>query len=290
MKRVARWAARGAAGLTLLLVVAVGGVYALSTSRLGREYEAPAHPGPEVAAAALADPDVAEGERLAAVLGCTGCHEADLGGSVFAEDAAVGRLVAPNLTEAREQMTDQELATLIRHGVRPDGSGVMVAMPSASFAGLADDDMADLLAYLRSVPSEDRALPPTRLGAAIRIYSLIEELSVPALVDHAAPHPESAYRSSPAAFGGYLARSICSECHGSDLLGEENDFLVTPSLAVAAAYSEEEFRRLLREGISRTDDELDLMREVALGRFAHYTDEEISSILAFARSLAVGGA
>jgi hypothetical protein len=44
----------------------------------------------------------------------------------------VARLVAPNVVRAIKAYSNPELARLLRHGVRPNGSGVVV-MPSSMF-------------------------------------------------------------------------------------------------------------------------------------------------------------
>jgi hypothetical protein len=40
----------------------------------------------------------------------------------------------------------------IRRGVRPDGRNLVPIMPWPSYAGLTDDDVRALVAYLRSLP------------------------------------------------------------------------------------------------------------------------------------------
>ncbi len=279
---VRTWVVRVLLGALTLVVAAIAGGWVASSVRLGRAFDVPDH-GTRAAADSTS---VAQGERLARILGCAGCHEADLGGQIFVEEPGLGRITASNLTEVRDRYSDGDFERLLRHGVRPDGSTVLLAMPSNAFAYLADDDVASLIAFVRSVPDVQRELPETRVGVALRFFSFVEELRAAALIDQERPHPPTADRSSPEAFGAYLTRTICTECHGADLRGEASDFLVTPSLGVAAGYTPEQFRRLLREGVAASGEPLDLMAEVARGRFTHYTDEEIEAIHAFARSLA----
>ena len=50
------------------------------------------------------------------------------------------RIVAPNLTRIVHEYSDQELEAVIRHGVRPDGSSVVI-MPSAMFANVSDEGL-----------------------------------------------------------------------------------------------------------------------------------------------------
>jgi hypothetical protein len=55
----------------------------------------------------------------------------------------------------------------------------------------------------------------------------------------------------------------------------------TPALSVVAAYSAEEFAKLMREGIPRDGRTLDLMARTARGRFAYLTDEEVNGLYTY---------
>ena len=85
------------------------------------------------------------------------------------------------------------------------------------------------------------------------------------------------------AHGKYLAHTTCTECHGPELRGWGGDD-PAPSLIVASAYSPEAFERLMKTGQSLTGRDLGLMKEVALGRFSHFTSEEIGAIHAYLTS------
>jgi mono/diheme cytochrome c family protein len=62
---------------------------------------------------------VPHGERLSAVLGCSGCHGRDLQGEDWSEPG-FGRLWTANLTRAVPHYSDAQLASIIRGGARPD--------------------------------------------------------------------------------------------------------------------------------------------------------------------------
>src|SRR5690606_30225998 len=117
---------------------------------------------------------IARGAHLASALGkCADCHGDGLGGNVMVDDPALGRLSAPNLTRGRGGVTaDFAMADwdrAIRHGVRPDGTGLVV-MPSEDYAALTDADLAALVGYLRQLPPVDREVPPSvirMLGRAL---------------------------------------------------------------------------------------------------------------------------
>ena len=79
---------------------------------------------------------------------------------------------------------------------------------------------------------------------------------------------------------------MCTECHGEDLRGSAVD-MVIPDLAAVAAYPLEEFRKLMRTGVPLDGRELGMMADVATGRFAQFTDDEIGDLHSFLQTLAM---
>jgi hypothetical protein len=59
----------------------------------------------------------------------------------------------------------------------------------------------------------------------------------------------------------------------------------SPSLIIVAGYSEQDFATLMRTGIALGGRKLDLMREVALGRFSHFTDAEVEALHSYLKTL-----
>ncbi|GMU43627.1 MAG: c-type cytochrome [Xanthomonadales bacterium] len=165
--------------------------------------------------------DLAEGARIAQIRGCTGCHAKDLGGEVLAE-TPIGDLVPPNLTTGKGGVTagyaDADWERSIRHGVSPKGRA-LILMPSDDNTRVSEADFAQLLAYLKSVPAVDRALPPTRLTPLG--YALLGAGQLPLLaverIDHSL-QPAAPTVAADAAYGAYLAHT-CSGCHGNNFAG-----------------------------------------------------------------------
>ena len=137
---------------------------------------------------------------------------------------------------------------IIRSGLRPDGRSLL-AMPSETFARLTDEDTGRIIAFLRSLPlapgpaASISAGPMGRIGLAIGQFKMAARL-----IAEANPPPEGA--GPEAARGRYLALTVCSECHGSDLRGTSNPDFTSPDLRTVAAYQLEDFTRLLRTGIA----------------------------------------
>ena len=221
---------------------------------------------------------VAEGERLAHILGCKGCHESNLQGAVWDEEPEFGVVAPANLTRSAAQYSDAQLATMIREGVRPDGSALW-EMPSEAYTHLGQADMQALLTYLKSLPAAgpDRPRPTFGPGAKEEIKAG-KLLSTPQKV--AVERVQEPWSGGPGhERGRYIARMSCGECHGPKLEGNDEPF--RPDLLAASGYSLEEFRRLLKTGEPTGGRKLKLMAQVAKSRFSYLSDEEVEELYAY---------
>jgi cytochrome c553 len=86
-----------------------------------------------------------------------------------------------------------------------------------------------------------------------------------------------------AAHGRYLVMSLCTECHGQDLMG--NPFARSPPLLIAKGYPLEEFSKLLHEGIALGGRQTQLMASASRARFALLTPQETAQIHEFLQTL-----
>lgn len=232
---------------------------------------------------------ITEGARLAKLRGCNGgCHGATINGGIFFDAPDGTRVVAPNLARAARENSIEELERLIRHGVRKDGTSVLAAMPSQMFYNLSDSDLGMIVAFLRSWEIGDEPLPSTRVGPLARTFffyykQFLGSIMAAELIDHSAQRIDPAMHNG-AASGRYLSMTVCTECHGDDLRGAPDGW--TPTLAIVAGYSIDEFRRLMREGKPTSDRELGVMAKVALSRFANFSDSEIDNLHTYLQTLA----
>ena len=281
-KRVLRWLGFGLGGVLVFLLLATMVVYGLSSRILHKAWDVPLTQITVPSGSAA----VAEGRRLVAIRGCAGCHGPQLEGTVFFDDPLLGRIPAPNLTQVIVGYSDAELERLLRHGVRKNGEGVVI-MPSSMLAPLSDADLGVMIAYLRTVPRVDHELPSRVIGPMGRLGLVLGKFHVePAVIDHATPHVAAAPTGDRLAYGRYLALTSCTECHGSDLKGAPPDGGPSgPNLAVVSAYSDSAFRVFFRTGNALGNRRLAFMSEVAEGRFSHFTDDEVASLLAFLKTL-----
>lgn len=117
------------------------------------------------AAAALETGDAAKGERIFWAGGCTSCHakpksegEALLqlvGGTQL--ETAFGTFVAPNISQDMNDgigaWSQEDFANAMLKGVSPSGQHYYPAFPYASYARMNPADIADLYAFMKTLPA-----------------------------------------------------------------------------------------------------------------------------------------
>jgi mono/diheme cytochrome c family protein len=125
---------------------------------------------------------VQRGDYLATIMGCHDCHTPGafygapnfkriLAGSEIGWQGPWGVSYASNLTPdpgtGIGSYTDAEIERALRSGVRKNGSPMMPPMPWPNIARLSPEDMAALIAYLRSIPPViHKNVPPVPPGHA----------------------------------------------------------------------------------------------------------------------------
>lgn len=262
------------AGLLVLAVLVVAAGWIVTEIHLDKRYtDVPLTAPPRLAG------HVANGRHWATILGCRDCHHGDLGGEVLEDSWIRGRLTAPNLTQKRKLYTDAELARMIRYGIKRDGHGAWV-MPSNGFYHLDDQTVADLIAYVRSVPQVRRDEASTTNGPLARLGLLTGKFDlVTNSIDRHAPRLGAAPRTTPLRQGRYIATVACTECHGINQEGKPEHGI--PNLVVAKAYSLPEFTELMRHGWAKGHRDVGFMSETARARFSAFDDQEITALKAW---------
>jgi cytochrome c553 len=276
MKKAFRWLGYGLGGILALALVAAIVIFAMSEMALRKEYRASAE-----TLAAPSPAQLADAARQARILGCVSCHGEGLKGKLMFDAPIVARVHAPNLTAVAARATDQQLAAGIRQGIGHDGRGLYI-MPSPMFSRLSDGEVAALIAWIRSLPRVEggehkpKLGPLGRLGLATGGFTpapaIVEEFRRQVPIDLGPVH----------AAGRRLAANACSECHGPALFGQKmGSGDQPPDLNVAAGYSLDQFKTLLRTGNTPGGNKLGLMKEVAVNDFKHLTDAEIEALHAY---------
>ena len=286
-KTILKWIGISVGAILGLALLGVAIVYAIIGRDLSRTFD--------VALTDISIPvelgSTTEGQRLAQIRGCLGCHGEKGTGQVFFEIPDGTKLVAPDLALAVQNYSTAELERIIRHGVRPDGTSVVLVMPSEMLYNLSDEDVGSIIRFLQTLAPGAEALPETYFGPVGRLMLLMfKQETDTILAAESVNHDQPRLNPSPSnlnGFGKYIAMTSCSECHGQDLGGSSDGQF--PPLTIVAAYSLEDFTTLLRTGTPIGDRELDLMAEVSVSRFSNFTDSEIVALHTFLKTLAPPG-
>ncbi len=125
--------------------------------------------------------DAAKGEQVFWATGCASCHMAPgakddaqlvlVGGQKFA--SPFGSFVAPNISQDAEHGIGDwsllDLANALTRGVSKEGEHLYPALPYASYAKMELQDVADLHAFLKTLPADATPSQPHELGFPFNI-------------------------------------------------------------------------------------------------------------------------
>ncbi len=219
------------AAMIAVSALIVFGLYLSAESRLSKTYP--------IAVESLTIPTgaqaVARGQHLAAVY-CADCHGDNSEGMVILDDPAIGHVEAHNLTGGKgglgDEYGDADWIRAIRYGVSPEGEALL-GMPSADFYNLSDNDLGDLIAYLKVLPPIDaeRQEPSlTQFGQVLLATGALGNVLQAEGIDRSGVRPPEPAPAVSAAYGEYLARTAgCQTCHGKDLTGGKGANALSPS-------------------------------------------------------------
>jgi len=260
--------------LAALIVTAIAVVYGGSAWRMAQTYDTP------VQALRLTQaPSAERGERLGSVFGCKDCHGTR--GRIFFEVPMIGRLIAPDLARASQRYSDSELVAALRQGVKRDRTSAIV-MPADAFSSMSDDDVADVIAWMRALKPESKTeTAETTLGPLGRFAVITGGFPFSADMPRN-PAPLALRPTEKLALGEYLVKSSCNHCHRLD-----EEHVVKPGLTappvrpMTQSYDLDQFKHLLRTGKALGDRELVLMSDVARSAFSRLDEAEIEAIHAY---------
>jgi mono/diheme cytochrome c family protein len=259
-----------------------------------------------VAGVAFAETPVERGEYLVrGIMGCGNCHtplgpEGPVAGQELAgrvvEDIEPFKAVAHNITPAGRvaSWSDAELAKAIREGIRPDGTLIGPPMPFAMYRGLSDDDLAAVVAFLRTVPAveNDPGASEYRIPLPPAYGPPIESVTAPE-------------RGVTVAYGGYLAGAVahCMECHTP--MGPKGPMLDTDlgrggfefhgpwGTSVAAnltshedglaGYTDDQVKAMIVKGVHA--DGRAMLPPMPYGYLARMTPDDLDAIVLYLRAL-----
>lgn len=258
---------------------------------------------------------VARGEYLFHGLAhCSACHTtAEAGAAIKGGDrpaptgghvwkmGPLGTLYSPNITQDEEtgvgKWSDADLARIIKHGVRPDGT--LSLFMSFALGDIADDDVKALISYLRTIPPVKNPVPRHEIGLlGAMVFGGLE------------PHKNEVKTSVPMGAtverGRYLAYGpgACRGCHseadgfavkpGGEFIGatepmhsefdDDPNMYWAPNLTpdpsgIAGKWTEEQFMARIKEGRTHKGSPM------PWGNLQNLQDDDIKALWLFFKSL-----
>ena len=275
MKRIVKWTGivlSGLIGLVLLMGLAL---YFIGMKNLTQTY-------PNITIETINIPADAEaivhGKHVSIIWSCTKCHGDDLSGKLLTKDPIegtipiLGIIPASNLTSGKvgiaESYTDTDWIRAIRHGVMPDGQ---VEIFMYDYSAMSDQDLGDLIAYLKQIPPVASDLPEMRYGPIIPIASAIGIFTPSAeLIDHNALHPAVTVPGPTKEYGEYLS-TICFKCHSTKLASNLEN------------WKQEDFIRAIQTGV--LPDGKQIGSTMSSKNFSEMNDMELSALWLYFQGL-----
>lgn len=292
MKKALKWIGIILGSLVGLIVVLGAAMYAIGNARLNKVYDIP----PSNLTLPTDTASIEYGKHRAEVL-CQGCHGPDLSGVEGWFDAGpIGRIDSANLTSGEggvgKEFSTEDYVRAIRHGVDPAGKPIFM-LAVTSTAQLSDEDLAAIIAYVKSVPPVDHTVherhftPLAKIMLTAGMFGKLPAEAVSHDVKVTAPE-----RGATAEYGEYLVNTHdCRVCHGPELNGgpfpDPTVKKISPNLTPGgelAAWSDEEFINAIRTGKTPSGYQLD-PHFMPWKEFGTFYDEELKAIWLYLQSL-----
>ena len=255
--------------------------------------------------------DATRGEQVFWAGGCAACHTAEKasgeallllsGGRRFATD--FGTFIAPNIspdaTHGIGGWTTADLANAMIHGTSPDGKHYYPAFPYASYIHASLQDIADLKAFLDTLPASNRANDPHEVGFPFNIRLALGGWKFLFLSD--TPAIPTADLTDIEKRGQYLVEGLghCGECHtprnalggrqmsrwlagGPNPDGEGKIPNITPA---KLTWSEAEIAEYLTSGFTPDFDSVGGSMAGVVTNTSHLTPEDRTAIAAYLKKV-----
>ena len=213
-----KWTGIVLGGLIVLLLLSAVVLYLIGTREITQTY-----PNIEVGKINIpSGPDaVAHGKHIATTWSCTKCHGEDLSGRVLTRDPLIGQIPfmaaisASNLTAGKggigASYTDTDWVRAIRHGVMPDGQTEVYMY--GYYSTMDDQDLGDLIAYLKDIAPVDSQSPRSSYGPLFPVLAATGVFKPEAeVIDHRASRPADPTTGISREYGKYLS-VLCTACH-----------------------------------------------------------------------------
>ncbi|HVN15253.1 MAG TPA: c-type cytochrome [Anaerolineales bacterium] len=320
MKKFLKWAGIIFTSFAGIILIALAIIYFVSDARLKKIYHVP----DDAVVIPTDEASIARGKHIFQFRGCEACHSGGgfvevsteqanplvhsnvspqdiprMEGNIYLDNPAIGRVVASNLTPGLggvgSKYSDADWIRVIRHGVRPDGTP-LVFMPSTEFYYLSDEDLGDVIAYIKSALPVDHVLPPSSISLTGRVVmTLVPSITfIPAeLIPHNAPRPIAPAPGMTVQYGEYLTLS-CKVCHGPTMSGGAipgfpSSWPPAPNLtwgngSVLPTWTEDGFIQTIRTGVTPQGVKIN-PSYMPWGSYKHMNDDELHAVWMYLKSL-----
>lgn len=283
VKTTGKWA-----GYILLGIVMIAGlIYVYSAKQYKKTMDAAILVPPVNIEIPSDSASIAKGSHLFTVYNCRECHTDNLGGKVMIDDKILGYIKTSNLTKGKgglpKDYNDQDWLRALKHGLSKDNKPLM-AMPSDESSRIPDEDLADIIAYCKSVPPVDTDLGQQKIYPVAKILFALGQLPIfPALnMNHEVnpiAKPEEVISEE---FGATLTIS-CTGCHRENFAGGPPlapGHPVVPDISStgrAGKWTEEQFMNTMRTGTTPEGHSLK-NESMPWMSYKEYSDIELKSI------------
>ena len=293
MKRVFKWIGIGLGSLVGLILLVVLVLFFVGNARLSKTYDFP----PSNITLPTDEASLKFGKHRAEVL-CEGCHGADLSGiENWFSAGPLGTVDSANLTSGeggfgREATSVEDYVRAIRHGIDPEGKPIF--MPAVvSTSNLSDQDLAAIIAYVKSVPPVEHVTHGhnfTPLAKIMLAAGMLGKLPVES-VSHATQVTAPAVGVSKE-YGEYMVNTNdCRVCHGPKLNGgpfpDPTIKKISPNLTPGgelAAWTEDQFITTIRTGVTPGGHKLN-PDYMPWKDYSKFSDDELKAIWLYLQSL-----
>ncbi|TMV01483.1 cytochrome c [Brucella haematophila] len=262
--------------------------------------------------------DAVKGEQVFWAGGCASCHAAPgaagdarkvlAGGYELVSD--FGTFVVPNISPSEQGIgtwTIQDFANAMLKGVGKQGEHLYPSFPYTSYARMKPQDVADLYAYMKTLPASDNVAAPHKLGFPFNIRRSLGLWKHLYLSD--APAVAIADASDLVKRGQYLTEALghCSECHTprniigglqtdqwlagalSAETGSDGKKSVVPNITTGEGgigdWSEKDIAYALQSGFTPDFDSLGGSMTDVVSNMAHLTEADRNAIAAYLKSI-----
>lgn len=249
-------------------------------------------------AAAARERAIERGKHLvAARYACMECHGKNFGGGVMIDAFPIGTMLGPNITTGTGSRTLEYTANdwdrIVRHGIRRDG--VPAVMPSEDFVRMSDQELSDIVAYIRSMPAVNNAVAEPSLGPLGKVLVATGQMRASAtMIDHTAVHRAAPPPTEATAEFGQHLTGVCIGCHrpdfsGGPIAGGDPSWAparnLTPAPGALQGWTYENFLAAMREGKRPDGTDLKAPMNLMIPYGRAMTDTELQATWMFLQTL-----